>query len=78
MSVLYKEANKDPIIGPSVCDLQVGRLLVPSVSETDPEGYLNVFERPEGIAIIEGTASNRIEQDFSILKYEVLPDSSSH
>ena len=42
------------------------------------EKYLDIFEMPsETLAITEGEGADRVQQQFTILKYEVLPDNAN-
>jgi hypothetical protein len=73
----YKWGDRPPVSGPDACHLQVGRMIVPN--QFPPEGkrdeFVDVYEMPsETLAITEGDGSDKIEQQFKILKYEVLPD----
>ena len=77
---LYHWGDHEMITGPNVCDLQVGRLIVPN--PFPPEGkrkdFLDVYEMPGQIlSITEGDGADQVVQQFAILKYEVLPDNGS-
>jgi hypothetical protein len=73
----YKWGKHPAVAGPDACHLEVGRMIVPNTMP--PEGrrseFLDVYEMPtETLAITEGDGSDKVEQQFTILKYEVLPD----
>ena len=56
--------------GPEACHLDVGRMIIPN-----PRKFLFVFElATETLSIDEGAGDDRVMQQFTILKYEVLPD----
>jgi hypothetical protein len=76
----YKWGEHEQVQGPDACHLQVGRLIVPN--PLPPAGkrdeFLDVYEMPDEIlAITEGDGPDRVQQQFIILKYEVLPDNNS-
>jgi hypothetical protein len=76
----YKWGEHEAVEGPEACHLPVGRLIVPN--PLPPQGkrdeFLDVYEMPdERLAITEGDGTDRVEQQFIILKYEVLPDTTS-
>jgi hypothetical protein len=70
----WKWGDREPVIGPEACHLQVGRLMIPNQI---PRGkFLDIFEMAdETLSITEGDPTDQVAQHFSILKYEVLPDS---
>lgn len=72
----YKWDNHEPVKGPDACHLVVGRLIVPNPLPKDKRSeFLDVFEMPdEVLSITEGDGNDRVMQQFTILKYEVLPD----
>jgi hypothetical protein len=76
----YKWGKHEQVQGPEACHLEVGRLIVPN--PLPPAGkrdeFLDVYEMPdERLAITEGDGPDRVQQQFIILKYEVLPDNAS-
>jgi hypothetical protein len=75
----YKWGDHEAITGPDACHLQVGRMMIPN--PLPPEGkrqeFLDIYEMPgETLSITEGDGPDRVVQQFSILKYEVLPDNT--
>jgi hypothetical protein len=71
----YKWGRHESVKGPEACHLQVGRLIVPDQTPDDPKAFVDVFEMPsETLAITEGYGDDRVSQQFTIIKYEVLPD----
>ena len=76
----YKWGDHEAVEGPDACHLQVGRTMIPnSWSPLEKsEKYLDIFEMPsETLAITEGEGADRVQQQFTILKYEVLPDNAN-
>jgi hypothetical protein len=74
---LYKWGNHEAVYGPEARHLQVGRMIVPNPlpSPEKRSEFLDVFEMPdEVLSITEGSGADRVEQQFDILKYEVLSD----
>jgi hypothetical protein len=76
----YKWGDHEMVTGPEACHLQVGRMIIPN--PLPPAGkhqdFLDVFEMPsEVLSITEGVGADRVMQQFTILKYEVLPDKTS-
>jgi hypothetical protein len=76
----YKWGDHEAVTGPDACHLQVGRMMIPN-SWSPPkksEEYLDVFEMPsETLAITEGSGADQVQQQFIILKYEVLPENAN-
>jgi hypothetical protein len=73
----YKWGDHEAVTGPEACHLQVGRMMIPNPLPRPEKGneFLDIFEMPtETLAITEGKGADRVEQQFTILKYEVLPD----
>jgi hypothetical protein len=73
----YKWGDHESVSGPEACHLQVGRMMIPNLFP--PPGkrreFLDVYEMPgETLSITEGAGEDREMQQFTILKYEVLPD----
>ena len=76
---LYKWGEHEAVTGPEACHLQVGRMMLPN--PLPPPGkrneFLDIFEMPnETLSITEGDGADRVMQQFTILKYEVLPDNA--
>jgi hypothetical protein len=70
----YKWGNHEAVDGPEACHLQVGHLIVPNPFAKNRDDFLLVQEMPsEVLSITEGDGENQVMQQFSILKYEVLP-----
>jgi hypothetical protein len=77
---LYKWGDHEPVTGPDACHLQVGRLIIPNPMPATGKhsDFLEVSEMPDEIlSIVEGEGAERVSQQFSILKYEVLPDNAN-
>ena len=75
----YKWGDHEAVEGPDACHLQVGRMMIPNSWSPPKKGeqYLDIFEMPsETLAITEGEGTERVQQQFTILKYEVLPDNA--
>jgi hypothetical protein len=73
----YKLGNNEALYGPEVCHLQVGRMIIsnPLPPPEKRSEFLDVFEMPDQVlSITEGFGAERVQQQFKILKYEVLPD----
>ena len=73
----YQLGKHEAVKGPDACHLQVGRLIVPDpLPPPDKRSeFLDVTEMPtETLAITEGDGDDQIEQQFKILKYEVVPN----
>lgn len=72
---LYQWGDHDALLGPDVCHLQVGRLIIPNPQPdvAHRSQFLDVFEMPsEILAITEGYGADRVIQQFKILKYDVV------
>ena len=67
---VWKWGDREPVIGPEACHLQVGRLMIPHQPNQVSRGrFLDVFEMgDETLAITEGDGSDRVMQRFFILK----------
>jgi hypothetical protein len=75
----YKWGDHEAVEGPDACHLQVGRMMIPNPFPPAEKGqeFLDIFEMPtETLAITEGEGADRVQQQFTILKYEVLPDNA--
>ena len=60
--------------GPDACDLRVGEMMVPNPVPKDGSDFLDISEKSgDTLAITKGRGPDRILQEFTILKYEVLP-----
>ena len=77
----YKSADHEADTGRDACHLQVGRMMIPS--PFPPAGkrneFLDIYEQAsvdEKLVITEGDGVDRVMQEFTILKYEVLPDNA--
>jgi len=73
----FRWGDRQSVLGPDACHLQVGRLIVPNPfrKDGDLKPFIDVFEMPnEVLSITEGTGADRIVQQFDIKKYEVLPE----
>jgi hypothetical protein len=75
----YTWGDHESITGPEACHLQVGRMIIPN--PLPPGGkrqeFLDVYEMPsETLSVTEGDGADRVMQQFTIVKYEVLPDSA--
>lgn len=73
----YQWGKHEAVKGADACHLQVGRLIVPNPlpSPDKRSEFLDVYEMPtETLAITEGNGDDRVEQQFSILRYEVVPN----
>jgi hypothetical protein len=57
----YKWGDHEAVTGPDACHLQVGRMMIPGGT----------------LSITEGDGPDRVVQQFTILKYEVLPDNAN-
>ena len=76
----FKWGDHDAVAGPEACHLDVGRMMIPnSLSPTKKdEPFLDFFEMPsETLAITEGEGADQVQQQFTIVKYEVLPDNDN-
>ena len=76
----YKWGDHERVDGPEACDLQVGRLIIPNPFPPPEKHreFLDVFETSaDTLSITEGVGADRVMQQFTILKYEVLPDNDS-
>ncbi len=78
---LYKWGDHESVTGPEACHLQVGRMIIPN--SLPPEGkrqeFVDVYEMSsETLSITEGDGADRVNQQFAILKYEVLPDNANN
>ena len=73
----YKSADHERVDGPEACNLQVGRMMIPNPfpGAGKRNEFLDVAEwASERLTIVEGAGVGRVEQQFDILKNEVLPD----
>jgi len=76
----FKWGDHGTVTGPDACHLQVGQMMSPN--PFPPEGkrdeFLDISEMPdEVLSITQGEGTNRVMQQFNILKYEVLPDNAA-
>jgi hypothetical protein len=73
---LFKWGDHEAVTGPDACHLQVGRMMIPKPLPAGKRNeFLDIFEMPdETLSITEGAGTDRVIQQFRILKYEVLPD----
>jgi hypothetical protein len=77
---LWKWGDREPVTGPEACHLEVGRLIIPNDSPPPgkPAEFLDVMEMAnEKLSILEGDGDDRVMQQFTILEYEVLPDTDT-
>ena len=75
----YKWGDHETVTGPQACNLQVGRLMVSAHPQPDANGkrpgWLDVWEMSyDRLAITEGGGSDKVSQQFIILKNEVIPN----
>jgi hypothetical protein len=71
----YRWGNREMVKGPDSCDLRVGAMIVPNQFVKDGNEFVDVYEMsPEHMAITKGQGENRVSQQLTILKYEVLPE----
>ena len=75
----YKWGNHEKVTGPDACNLQVGNMIIPN--RFPPEGkrqdFVDVAELGgDVLAVATGApfGDDRVEQQFRILKYEVLSE----
>jgi hypothetical protein len=69
----YQWGERERIRGREACHLEVGRMYTPNLNTSKGQDVMHVWELPgEKISITEGEG-DRVAQQFSILKYEVLP-----
>jgi hypothetical protein len=69
----YKSGTHEPVSGPDACNLQVGRLIVPNMLAKDRKKFLDVYEMStDRISITEGDGDDRIMQQFTVMKYDLL------
>ena len=76
----WQVGERESVKGPEACHLEVGRLLVPyrATPLANPEDFVDVSElADETLSITEGEGDNRVMQQFTILKYEVLPEAET-
>jgi hypothetical protein len=74
---LYKWGDHEAVTGPQACSLRVGQLLVPNPlpGEGKRSEFLDIWEMsPDRLAITQGDGPDKIEQQFLILKEEVVSD----
>ena len=74
---LYQWGNHEMVTGPDACDLRVGELIV--LNPFPPEGqrgkFVDIWEMgSERLFISKGDGLNKVNEQFIIKKYEVLPD----
>jgi hypothetical protein len=70
----YRWGNREMVIGPDACDLQVGQMMVPNPFAKDDNDFLDISEMsPETLVVVKGRGADRVSQHLKILKYEVLP-----
>ena len=77
---LYKWGDHEAVTGPDACHLRVGQMMIPHPLPPDGkrDELLDIFEMPdETLSITEGDGADRVVQQFTILKYEVLPDNAN-
>ena len=73
----YKWSDHEAVVGPQACNLQVGRMMVPNPlpGAGKRKDFLDIWEMSsDKLSITEGDGPDRVLQQFSILKYEVLSD----
>jgi len=73
----YQWGDHEASDGEKACHLQVGELIVPNPfpGKGNEQQFVDVDEMPdEVLSIVEGSGADRVNQQFRILKYEVLPD----
>jgi hypothetical protein len=74
----YKWGDHEPVIASHACDLRVGELIVPHHAPDADGSYANfvdVFEMsPDRLSIDQGDGPNQVNQQFVVVKNEVLPD----
>jgi hypothetical protein len=74
----YKWGDHAPVQGPHACDLHVGELIVNHI-EPDAQGkfsnYVHIWEESaEKLVIVQGSGPDHVDQQFTILKNEVLTE----
>jgi hypothetical protein len=73
----YKWGDHEAVVGPDACNLRVGQMMVPNPfpGEGKRKDFLDIWEMsPDRLSITEGDGPDRVNQQFTILKEEVLSD----
>ena len=73
----YKWGDHEAVEGSDACDLQVGQMMVPNPfpGKENRKDFLDIWEMsPDRLAITRGEGPDRVSQQFTILKQEVLGD----
>ena len=73
----YKWGDHEAVFGPQACDLQVGQMMVPNPfpGEGKRKDFLDIYERSaDNLYITRGDGPDRVHQQLTILKEEVLGD----
>jgi hypothetical protein len=71
--LLYQKGKEDIRTGPDVCDLRVGRNMVPNKTpDNDRAKLLSVYALSNGFYFTEGSGDNRISQQFKIIDEKLV------
>jgi hypothetical protein len=73
----YKWGDHEAVAGAQACSLRVGQMLVPNPlpGEGKRGDFMDIWEpSPDTLSITTGDGSDRVLQQFTILKEEVLSD----
>ena len=69
----YKWADHEAVSGPTACNLRVGQMLVWNGVPKDPRDFLDIWEMPpDTLVITQGDGPDQVQQQFTILKEEVI------
>lgn len=66
--------NSRPVYGPEACELIVGQMIVPNLAPQTPSDTVMVTEMGSTFGILEGFGDERYDQEFRILKNQIIPD----
>jgi hypothetical protein len=71
--LLYQKGKEDMRIGPGVCNLSVGRNMVPNkIPDNDRAKFVSVYALSSGFYFTEGSGDSRVSQQFKIIDEKLL------